>query len=179
MLEDLQRYLDRGITVSIGTDSYPHDMFAEMQYASMLGKLVTRNHEVADAGTVFTAATLGGAAALRRTDLGRLCPGAKADLAIVDFTNPRFGPVFDPIKALVHCGTSDLVERVIVDGVTVVDRGEVLAWDRLELLADVRASCRRVWDSFSAHHWAGRSAGEEFPRSFRAWGGDGEDRSGR
>ncbi len=172
MLEDLQRYVDCGVTVSIGTDSYPHDMFAEMQYASMLGKVATRNHEAADAATVFTAATLGGAKALRRTDLGRLCPGAKADLVIVDFTNPRLGPVYDPVKALLHCATSDLVERVIVDGITVVDRGEVLAWDHSTLLAGVRASSRRVWDGFRAHHWAGRTAEEEFPPSFQAWTGD-------
>jgi 5-methylthioadenosine/S-adenosylhomocysteine deaminase len=149
-------------------------MITEMQYASMLGKLVTKNHEVAAAGTVFTAATLGGAQALRRTDLGRICPGAKADLVIVDFTNPRVGPVFDPVKALLHCGTSDLVERVIVDGVTVVERGEVLAWDPRVLLADVRASCRGVWESFSAHHWAGRTVEEEFPPSFATWAGEHE-----
>jgi 5-methylthioadenosine/S-adenosylhomocysteine deaminase len=138
MLEDFQRYLDHGINVSIGTDSYPQDMLTEMQYASMLGKLATKNHEAASTADVFTAATLGGAKALRRDGLGRLCPCAKADIVIVDFTNPRAGPVFDPIKALLRCGTSDLVDHLIVDGVTVVENGEVRAWGTEELLTNAQ-----------------------------------------
>ena len=34
------------------------------------------------------AATAGGAAALRRDDIGRVVPGARADLVILDTTNP-------------------------------------------------------------------------------------------
>jgi hypothetical protein len=51
------------------------------------------------------------------------------------------GPVFDPIKALVHAATSDLVERVIIDGRTVYLAGKVIAWDTPTTLCDAQHSC--------------------------------------
>src|SRR5204862_8228674 len=69
---------------------------------------------------VFEAATIGGARALGRDDLGRLAPGAKADIVIIDLEGGdslRYGPVRDPIKSLVECGIGDDVETVIVDGI--------------------------------------------------------------
>ena len=39
------------------------------------------------------------------------------------------GPYRDPIKALVQCGTGDDVDRVIVDGRTVVEDGRVVGVD--------------------------------------------------
>jgi imidazolonepropionase len=36
----------------------------------------------------LAAATLGGAAALRRTDIGRLSPGARADAVVLDAPSP-------------------------------------------------------------------------------------------
>jgi cytosine/adenosine deaminase-related metal-dependent hydrolase len=90
-LEDFQRYGAHGVALSIATDSYLQDMISEMQYASILAKVARRDHQAASAGKVFSAATLGGALALGRLDLGRLCAGAKADVVIVDFGDPR-GP---------------------------------------------------------------------------------------
>ena len=55
-----------------------------MRIASYAGKIVTHDLFAASAADVFTAATLGGARALGRDDLGRLAPGAKADLVIID-----------------------------------------------------------------------------------------------
>ena len=61
----------------MGTDTYPRDMISEMRWASIICKIEDANHEAAPATAVFNAATLGGADALRRPDLGRLQPGAK------------------------------------------------------------------------------------------------------
>jgi cytosine/adenosine deaminase-related metal-dependent hydrolase len=166
---DFQRYRDRGVMLSIATDSYPQDMLLEMQYASMLAKVARRDHEAASAGTVFSAATLGGAAALKRPDLGRLCPGAKADMVIVDFTDPRVGPVFDPIKALLHAATSDLVERVLIDGRTVYSEGKVVAWATPTLLRDAQRSCEQVWNSVRDWHWSASTVTELFAPSIESW----------
>ena len=54
--------------------------------------------------------------ALGRPDLGRLCPGAKADLVIVNQRALHYGAVCDPIRSLVDCGVASDVETVIVDG---------------------------------------------------------------
>src|SRR5204863_449533 len=79
----------------------------QMRIASYFGKVMSHNLFAASAAEVFEAATLGGARALGRDDLGRLAPGAKADLVVIDLATRdtlRFGPVRDPIKALVECG---------------------------------------------------------------------------
>src|SRR5437870_13334209 len=91
----------------------------QMRVASYFGKVMSHNLLGASAAEVFEAATLGGARALGRDDLGRLAPGAKADLVVIDLATrdtPRFGPVRDPIKALVQCGIGDDVVTVTVDG---------------------------------------------------------------
>ncbi|MCK7485534.1 MAG: amidohydrolase family protein, partial [Bacillus subtilis] len=54
------------------------------------------------AADFFRAATLWGAKALRRDDLGRLAPGAKADIIIIDISRFHIGQIDDPIKTLIY-----------------------------------------------------------------------------
>jgi cytosine/adenosine deaminase-related metal-dependent hydrolase len=168
-LQSFQRYLDHGINLSIGTDSYPNDILGEMRLASYACKIVEGNHEVARAGDIFNAATLGGARALQRYDLGRLEAGAKADIVIVDFNDLAIGPVWDPIRALIHCATPHLIDTVIVDGATRVMNRELVSIDQADLLARVRQSTARVWGAFPTCHWSGRGAEDEFPVSLGEW----------
>ena len=72
------------INIALGTDTYPRDMIMQMRMASYFGKVISGNLFAGSAAEVFEAATLGGARALRRDDLGRLAPGAKADVLIID-----------------------------------------------------------------------------------------------
>ena len=65
---------------------------------------------------VFRAATLGGARALRRDDLGRLAPGARADVVLVDLETPAMRPGIDPLRALVFVAADRAVRDVYVDG---------------------------------------------------------------
>jgi cytosine/adenosine deaminase-related metal-dependent hydrolase len=80
---------------------------------------------------VFDAATLGGARALMRDDIGRLAPGAKADIVMVDLDKTHIGPVAadDPIKALIYCANGEDVDTVIIDGVTRLENGKLLGHD--------------------------------------------------
>ena len=59
----------------------------------------------------------------------------------------RMGPYRDPIKALVQCGTADDVDRVIVDGRTVVEDGHVVGLDEAALLAQAQAEADRLWST--------------------------------
>src|SRR6202042_2885343 len=94
--------------------------------ASYMGKIASGNLKAASAAEVFEAATLNGARSLGRDDIGRLAPGARADIVIVDLTGRdslRYGPVRDPIKSLIDCGIGDDVDTVIVDGVVRMEGG--------------------------------------------------------
>jgi cytosine/adenosine deaminase-related metal-dependent hydrolase len=168
-LESFQRFLDRGVNIALATDAYPLDLFSEMRMTALACKLLERNHEAADAMAVFRAATLGGARALGRDDLGRLAPGAKADIVLLDVENLQFGVNPDPIRALVHLATGNMVDTVIVDGRTLVADGQLLVCNERELLRAMRASSQRVWEAFPTYHWAGQSVEEVFPPCIRTW----------
>jgi cytosine/adenosine deaminase-related metal-dependent hydrolase len=165
-LESFHRFRAAGINVGLGTDTYPRDLVSEMRWASLLCKVVEHDFGVATSAEVFTAATLGGARALRRDDLGRLAPGAKADLVIVDMRKLRIGPYRDPIRALVQCATGDDVERVLVDGRTVVDGGRVVGVDEAQLLADAQREADRLWAEVPEWHWQAHTADQVSPPSF-------------
>ncbi len=142
-----------------------------MRWAANLCKIAERDFTAGTAADVFTAATLGGAAALRRDDLGRLAPGAKADVVLVNMKSLRMGPYRDPIKALVQCGTGDDVDQVIVDGRTVVEAGHVVGVDEDKLLAAAQAEADRLWSTVPEWHWQGLTADELSPPSFPAFDG--------
>ena len=165
-LESFHRYREAGINLGLGTDTYPRDLISEMRWASLVGKIVERDFLAATSADVFTAATLGGARALRRDDLGRLAPDAKADVVVVDMRKLRIGPYRDPIKALVQCGTGDDVERVIVDGRTVVENGRVLGIDERQLLTDAQREAERLWSTVPEWHWQRWTADDLSPQSF-------------
>ncbi len=168
-LESFQRYLDAGVNLAIGTDSYPQDMLGELKTVALMGKIADRDFEAVNTRDVFNAATLGGARALGRDDLGRLAPGAKADILIVDFQRARVGPFLDPIKALIQCCDGEVIDTVIVAGRTRVEKGQVLMWDQEELLESVRRSCADAWDRF-ADYWPDNEPIQAvFPSAFERW----------
>ncbi|MEV6299632.1 imidazolonepropionase [Actinoplanes sp. NPDC051861] len=78
---DARRLLDAGITVALATDCNPGSSYTTSMPFCVA--LAVREMGLTPTEAV-TAATAGGAAALRRTDLGRISPGARADLIVLD-----------------------------------------------------------------------------------------------
>src|ERR1700682_1107132 len=118
-LDNWETYRKAGVNIALGTDTYPRDMILQMRNASYFGKVASRNLKAATAAQVFEAATLGGARSVGRDDIGRLAPGAKADIVIIGLTGSdtlRLGPVRDPIKSLIDCGIGDDVDTVMGGG---------------------------------------------------------------
>ena len=101
-MQTVGAYLRRGIKIGIGTDTFPHNMIEEMRSALYTSRLMARDPFDLRTSDIFDAATLGGAAVLQRDDIGRLEKGAKADLVMVDVTNPSIRPVRDPIRSMVY-----------------------------------------------------------------------------
>jgi cytosine/adenosine deaminase-related metal-dependent hydrolase len=165
LLDSFARYLERGINMCLGTDTFPLDMLHEMRVAAFAGKIAAGDPFLATAAEVFEAATLRGAKALGRADLGRIAPGCRADLAIVTLRSPRTAPARDPIKALVYSAGAGDVETVLVDGRLVVDGGRVLGIDEALATEEVQRAAEGVW---------ARTQGLDrlAPLSFAAWEGD-------
>ncbi|RYJ25850.1 imidazolonepropionase [Streptomyces sp. L-9-10] len=78
---DARRLLDAGATVALSTDCNPGSSFTSSMPFCIA--LAVRDMGMTPDEAVWSA-TAGGAAALRRQDVGRLTPGARADLALLD-----------------------------------------------------------------------------------------------
>ena len=165
-LESFHRYRAAGVNVGLGTDTYPRDLISEMRWATLICKIVEHDFTVATAGDALSAATLAGARALGRDDLGRLAPGAKADVVVVDMRKIRIGPYRDPVKAFVNCATTDDVEQVFVDGRLVVDGGRVVGVDERALLAEAQSEAEALWATVPEWHWEKATADEMSPPAF-------------
>jgi len=145
VINSIQKYRDMGIHQCLGTDTYPFDMFNEMRMASVICKVVENSAEAGRAEDVFRMATVGGADALSRPDLGRLAVGCKADIVLVKIDTPKAAPAYDPFQFLVLAATGDDVDRVIVDGNTIVEHGDVLTIDVAAAVRSVNQASARVW----------------------------------
>jgi len=147
-LESLGAYLRAGVNVGIGTDSYPFNMLEEMREAMICSRVAGRSVFDLDTGSLFAAATTGGARALGRSDIGRLAPGAKADLSLVDLSHPAMQPIHDPLRNLIHCAAERAIRDVYVDGQAVVKDRRVANLDYegavRELQDAQRRACRRA-----------------------------------
>ncbi|MEV8526806.1 imidazolonepropionase [Streptomyces sp. NPDC052000] len=78
---DARRLLDAGATVALSTDCNPGSSFTSSMPFCIA--LAVRDMKMTPDEAIWSA-TAGGAAALRRTDIGRLTPGVRADLAFLD-----------------------------------------------------------------------------------------------
>jgi 5-methylthioadenosine/S-adenosylhomocysteine deaminase len=76
--------------------------------------------------------------------LGRLAPGAKADITLVNLNTARAMPVHRPESALVYNAVGPDVHTVIVDGRVLLDAGRVKVLDETVLLAECRAASRSL-----------------------------------
>ena len=148
----VQKLLDAGVNVALGTDGAASnndaDMFGEMRSAALLGKLAANDAAALPAATVLEMATLGGARALGiDADTGSLEAGKWADLCAVDLGAVETRPVYDPISQIVYAAGREQVSDVWVAGRRLLDQRRLTTLD----LDDI---CRR------SEQWRARMAGE-------------------
>jgi 5-methylthioadenosine/S-adenosylhomocysteine deaminase len=166
MLESFDKYRKMGINVALGTDTFPQDLISEMRLAGLMCRFAEGSFRVGKARDVFHAATLGGAQALGRSDLGRLGPGAAADIVIVDLRAAHFGAVHDPINSLVEYGSASDIDAVIVAGRTLIRSKRAVALDESALLAAVQESGERTWESVANWNWRHATVDQLSPMSY-------------
>ena len=170
-LNHLRRYLDAGIVVGLGTDTYPHNMINEIHIACIAARITSGEYTAGRTSHAFDAATLGGAAAMKRTDIGRIAKGAKADFSLVDLAHPYMRPLRDPLRSLVFSADDRAIRDVYVDGQCVVRDGEVLTIDVEAALDELAAAQARSLTTVPERDWAQRGIDDLSPMVYPQKGG--------
>ena len=165
-LKDFGRYKRAGVNMGVGTDTYPHNMLDELRLVSYLARTQAGNPRSMTSTDLFDAATIGGARALGRDDIGRLAPGCRADLVLVDMTHPMMRPTHDPVRSLIYAAGDRAVQAVYVDGRKVVEDGCVLTMDYLAAASALHEAQARVKANVPQLDWAHRTAEAIAPRTF-------------
>ncbi len=120
----IPEYLEVGVPVALGTDgagsNNSNDMLEVLKTTALLHKLNKMDPTILYPKDIIRMATLRGAKALGRNDIGMIKPGYKADLLIVDWKKTHIQPVHEANSAIVYNANGNDVDSVWVDGKLVV-----------------------------------------------------------
>jgi len=167
-LDTFDRYRAAGVRIALGTDSFPPDLVRGIDIGVTIAKLLTRRLDGATYGEYLTAATLGGADALRRPDLGRLAAGATADLVAFRLDDPRDGVLDDPIRTLCMNSTARAADFSMVAGRITLRDGAIPGIDLSAMSCRAQGLFDRMRAAYSERDYLRRPVEELFPPSFPA-----------
>lgn len=119
----IERFLDAGINVALGTDSCGSnnslDMLQEIKTAALLAKGRTKDSTTVPAYEALSMATSRAAQALGLEHrIGTLTPGKAADIIAIDLKSfVETSPVYNPVSAIVYSAKREQVTDVWVQGI--------------------------------------------------------------
>jgi 5-methylthioadenosine/S-adenosylhomocysteine deaminase len=119
-------------------------MLESLKIAALLAKVSTCDANAVLPLDLLRMATVDGARLWGRDDLGRIVPGARADLTLVDLNNARSMPVHRPESALVYSASGADVHTVLVEGRILLDAGQVTILDEAALLEECRFAAQNL-----------------------------------
>jgi len=134
----IKEMLDAGVNVGLGVDgSASNDssnMLLEMRNAMLISRL--RKPEFwLNTEEVLWMATVGGAKALGRDDIGQIESGKCADITMISMDRLEYaGAQHDPAAAIVFCAAQSPVDWVIINGKVVVEKGQIAGLDEMALI---------------------------------------------
>ncbi|NMT63566.1 TRZ/ATZ family hydrolase [Marinobacter orientalis] len=154
-LSPVQKFLEAGITVAIGTDGAASnndlDLFGELGTAAMLAKVVAADASALSAHEALAMATIKGAQVLGRGhELGSLEAGKLADIIAVDLSDPFLQPVYDAASHLVYSNHGRQVTHSWINGVPQVQEGKLTRIDVPDLMLRVQGWADRIREQQSS-----------------------------
>ena len=146
----VQKMLDRGINVTLGTDGAASNnnlkMFEEMHLAALIHNGVSHDPTVMKPGDLLKMATVNGAKLQGRDDTGLLAVGKKADIIAIDFDKPHLIPAMDYPAMLAYAVQDSDVCMTMVDGSILYENGEFKTLDEERIKAEARTALRELYD---------------------------------
>lgn len=146
----VREFFERGVGVAIGTDncscSDTQNMFHSMKLFVGLAAVSKLEPGPPYAKDALRAATLGSARTAGMDDqIGALKPGRKADLFLVDLTDPSYLPFNSAARQAVFAESGRAVRLVMVDGRVVVEDGRVTTIDEAALREALASVMPQLW----------------------------------
>ena len=166
MLRSFAKLRRMGINIGMGTDTAPPDMVLNMAVGVMMARMAGDSIHDAAPEHMLDAATLGGAKALGRSDLGRLEPGAKADIAIFDMQDALMAPRVDPVRTLILGATGRVTQAVFVDGRLSMRDGQVAGFDMTAARARAQAQFDGLRAKYPDRTWGHPPVDDIFPPAY-------------
>ena len=156
--------LAAGVRTNIGIDTHSNDHLENVKLAVLYGQarydLLSGHDRPVARPTIWDAiraATINAADGLGRSDLGRIRPGARADLITVDVTGLLVGsgavppePLHNLLYAHGRC-----VRDVMVDGRFQIRNGASVVADEHRVVADGGAAVEKIWHQLRIEGWFG------------------------
>ena len=140
--------LARGMLPGLGTDGASSNnclnMFAEMSACALVHKVHSMQATACPAQSVLDMATHGGALALGWPELGKIAPGAPADMIALDLDSPNLLPLYSPVSHLVYAASGHELRMSMVDGKVLYQDGRYLSLDYPALLGEAQKLKRWV-----------------------------------
>ena len=141
----LQKYLDKGIRVTLGTDSVSSNnnlsMIDEMKIAAMSGKNIANDSTAAKVQDVFDIATKNGFEALG-VHAGQIKEGFEADFILVDLNNFALLPNYNLVSNMVYAADSSCITDVFCAGKQVLKNGHVE--NEEEIISNFKRACKEL-----------------------------------
>ena len=143
----IQKFLDFGINLSLGTDGPASnnslDFFREMFLVTGLSKLKTMDPTSLDGYQVLKMATVGGARALGLDDADTLEVGKLADIIMIDLHRPNMQPLNNIEKNIVYSGSKENVKMTMINGRILYEDGKFFIGEPIE---DIYKRAQEVTD---------------------------------
>lgn len=141
-----------GVPVGLAVDGAASNDGSNLLEELRVCYLLHRLHASQDAPTgyeVLKMATRGSARLLGRSDIGCLAPGKAADLFMIDLDRLSLvGAQFDPMSVLGTVGFQGNVDYTVVNGIPVVQRGELTTIDEAETVVKANQVVRKYLGRF-------------------------------
>lgn len=160
-LPPAQEFAEYGGRVGLGTDQVCNctNMFDEMKYASQIHKYKNHDATVMPAWKILRMATIEAADALCMADsVGSLKKGKKADMIMVDLSEPHMNPIYEyPIRNLipnlVYSARGHEVRSVMIDGRFVIEDHKLMTGDESEIINSVNRAAGNIAEKMSGLLW--------------------------
>ncbi|MCU0761309.1 MAG: amidohydrolase family protein [Steroidobacteraceae bacterium] len=155
--------LAAGVNTNVGIDTHSNDYIENLKLAVLKGEARWSLARAASPvpmtrptiAMAVDAATLGAARGLGRDDLGRIAPGARADLCAIDVSGWFVGSGALPPEPLTNLlyASGLAVRHVMTDGRFQVHDGLLVVDDEAQVMARAGAVVERLWDQLRAERY--------------------------